>query len=93
MIGVFVGDDDAVEVIDVMADRGKAPQRFFFAESRVDQQPGLIRLEQSAVARTARTQYRYTQTDKFPPADLRMCAQAQGIMTNGKARVNRANSF
>jgi hypothetical protein len=93
MIGVFVGDDDAVEASDVTADRGEAPQRFFLAQSRVDQQPGLVRLEQSAIARTARSQYRYAQTDKIPPADLRMRAQAQGIMTNGKARVNRTNAF
>jgi hypothetical protein len=53
VIGVFVGDDDAVEAIDVAADRSQAPQRFFFAEACVDQQPGLVRLEQSAVARTA----------------------------------------
>jgi len=53
VICVFVGDDDAVEAIDIAADCGKAPHRFFFSESRVDQQPGPVRLEQGAVARTA----------------------------------------
>jgi hypothetical protein len=63
---MFVRDDDSVKTIDVAAHRGKAPQRFFFAEPRVNQQPGLVRLEQSAIARTARTQNRNAQTDKFP---------------------------
>jgi hypothetical protein len=53
VIRVFVGDDDAVESIDVAADRGQAPQRFFFAEARIYQQPGVAGFEQGAVARTA----------------------------------------
>ena len=66
VIGMFVGDDDTVETIDVASDRGKAPQRFFFAKPCVHQQTGLLRLEQGAVARTARTQNRDAQTDKSP---------------------------
>ena len=53
MIAMFMGDDDAVESIDIAADGGQASQRFFLAKPRVHQQPGLVRFEQGAVARTA----------------------------------------
>ena len=66
MIGMFVGNYDAVEPVDFAPYRGQAPQRFFFAEPRVHQKPGRIRLEQRAVARATRPQNRYAQTDKFP---------------------------
>ena len=93
VIGVFVGDDDAVEPVDLAPDRGEAPQRFFFAEARVHQQAGLLRFEQRAVARTARSQYRDAQTDKFPRRTGPQNAQAHRIMTKCGAGVNEANAM
>ena len=71
VIGVFVGNDDAVEPVDLAADRGKTPQRFFLAEAGVHQQPGLLRFEQRAVARASRSQYGDAQTDSFPRGQAR----------------------
>ena len=87
MIRMFVGDDDAVEAIYIASDRGQAPKRFFFAEPRVDKQPGLVRLEQGAVARTARPQNRYAQIDNYPRRTS-ASAQAHRIMTKRSAPVN-----
>jgi len=56
MIGVLVGDQDAVEVIGFLpAQRLKPPQHFFFAESCVNEESGVIGLKQRGVARTARS--------------------------------------
>ena len=59
VIGVFVGNDDAVEPVDLALDCGKAPQRFLLAKPRIDQQPGPLGFEQRAVARASRSQYRH----------------------------------
>ena len=56
MIGVFVGNQDAVEVVGFLpAQRFKAPQHFLFAESCVNEESGVIGLKQRGVARTARS--------------------------------------
>src|SRR5271155_1019726 len=54
MIGMLVGDEDAVEVADAAAQRFQPAQQFFLAQPRVDQQRGVIRLQQRAVAGTTR---------------------------------------
>jgi hypothetical protein len=69
-----MGNDNAIEAVDVAANGGKAPQRFLFAKARVNQKPGRIRFEQRAVARTARSKNGDAQTDKFP---RRMYAHAR----------------
>ncbi len=66
MIGVFVGDDDAVEPVDSECGRrGKAPQRFALAQAGIHQEARPGSLEQGAVARTARRENAYAKTDEF----------------------------
>jgi hypothetical protein len=45
MIAVFVGNQNAVEVLDVFFDGRKARQRFAFAEAGVNQEAGMLCLE------------------------------------------------
>jgi len=54
MIGVFVSDEDAVNVLDGSFDGREAPKRLAFAESGVHQESGSPGLEQRDVARAAR---------------------------------------
>ena len=53
MIAMFVGDDDAVKAVDLAADLGEAPKRFFLAETRIHQQTRPLGFEQRAIARAA----------------------------------------
>lgn len=53
MIEVFVGDEDAVDVVDTEFDGREARQSFAFAEATVHQESGALRLEQCNVARAA----------------------------------------
>ena len=88
MIAVFVGDDDAVEPVHLAADRGEAPQRFFFAKPRVHQQAGPLGFEQGAVARTSRSQDSDAQADTFPRRLGPENPKAHGIMTKYGGGVN-----
>jgi hypothetical protein len=45
VVGVLVGDEDAVEVVDGLLDGGEAGQSFTFAESRVNEEAGARGLE------------------------------------------------
>jgi hypothetical protein len=54
MIGVFVSDEDAVNVLDGSFDGREAPKRLAFAESGVHEESGSPGLEQRDVARAAR---------------------------------------
>jgi hypothetical protein len=78
---MFVGNQDSVDVLDVFAYRRQPRQRFPFAESRIHQQSGLLRLEQRDVPRAARRQNRDPQTDRFPlspcPFDTASAHRAQ----------------
>jgi len=53
VIGVFVGDEDAVEMVKGSFDSGKAGESFAFAESGVNEDAGTFGFEQSDVARAA----------------------------------------
>jgi hypothetical protein len=53
VIEVFVGDEDAVDVVDTKFDGREARQSFAFAEATVHQESGALRLEQCNVARAA----------------------------------------
>ena len=56
VIGMFVGNQDAVEVIGLLpAQRFKAPQHFFFAQACIDKESGVFGLKQRGVARTTRS--------------------------------------
>jgi hypothetical protein len=53
MIGVFVGDEDAVEMVDGALDGGEAGESFALAEAGVNEDAGAFRFEQGDVARAA----------------------------------------
>ena len=70
VIGMFVGDDDAVEAIEGMSQRGQAAQRFALSQARIHQQARLGSLEQGAIARTARRENAHAKADGSPPRNL-----------------------
>jgi hypothetical protein len=45
MVGVFVGDEDAVDALEASFDRRETGQRFAFAQSGVHEESGALRLE------------------------------------------------
>src|SRR3954471_1473427 len=55
MIGMFVRDENAVEALCGLLDRGKAAERFALAKPRVNEETRLRRLDQRTVARAARS--------------------------------------
>jgi hypothetical protein len=77
VIGVFVGDDDAVEAVNRIRESGQAPQRFALSQARVHQQARPGSLQQGAIARTARRENAHAKADgfSFRIPDLR-CAAA-----------------
>ena len=85
VIAVFVGNNDAVEPVDVAFDCGKAPQRFLLAKPCINQEPGPLRFEQRAVARASRSQYRNAQTDSFPQQVCRIMTKCGAAVNEDKA--------
>jgi len=69
MIGVFVGDQDGVEVADVAPDRSEAREGFAFSESCVNEDAGAFGFEQCKIARAAGRKNRNAQTDGNGPLD------------------------
>ena len=56
VIGVFVGNYDAIEVVGFRAaQRFQAAQRFFLAKPGIDKESGVFGLKQRGVARTTRS--------------------------------------
>ena len=53
VVGVLVGDEDAVELVDSSFDGGEAGEGFALAEAGVHEEAGALGLEQGDVARTA----------------------------------------
>ncbi len=53
VVGVLVGDEDAVDAVDSSFDGGEAGEGFAFAEAGVHEEAGALGLEQGDVARTA----------------------------------------
>ncbi len=66
MVGVLVGDEDAVEVVDGLLDGDEPGKSFALAESGVDEEAGARRFEQRDVARAAGRQNGYPQADRSP---------------------------
>src|SRR6516165_2551771 len=67
MIGVFVGDQDRVQMIDFTANGGEASERFAFTEAGVDEDASALSFKQREVARAARRQNGYPQADWNAP--------------------------
>ena len=57
MIGMFVRDQDGVDVFEVFADRGQAFAELLHAEPGVDQDARIFGGQQRGVARTAARQH------------------------------------
>jgi len=53
VIGVFVGDQDSVEVVYFPADGREPRQRFAFSQASVNKDAGAFGFEQRQIARTA----------------------------------------
>ncbi len=64
VVGVFVGDQDSVDVLDGSFDSREARQRFALAKTGIHQKAGPLGLEQCDVARAARRQDGYPQADR-----------------------------
>jgi hypothetical protein len=63
MVGVFVGDQDGIEVTDVRSNGGKARQGFAFSKPSVNEDAGAVGFEQREIARAAGRKNRDAQTD------------------------------
>ncbi len=82
MIGMFVGDDDAVEPLGGLLDHGEAAKGFALAQAGVHQQTRLRRLDQRTVARATRGQDADAKADavlRFGPG------RSAGRWNDGKA--------
>jgi len=65
VVGVLVGDEDTVDVVDGSFDGSEAGQRFAFAQTGVNEEAGPLGLKQRDVARAAGRQNGYPQADRF----------------------------
>ncbi len=65
VVGVLVGDKDAVDVVDGLFDSRESGERFALAETGVHEEAGALGLEQRDVARAAGRQDGNAQTDRF----------------------------
>jgi hypothetical protein len=92
MVAVFVGHQDAVNLLGARATKSfKAPQHFFLADAGVNQESGAPRFEQRGVARAARRQNGYAKRDTLPPqrASTIACTRhCNGMMAKCCAGVN-----
>lgn len=69
MVGMFVGDQDGVEMFEFPVDSGKPRQGFAFAKASVDKDAGAFGFEQRQIARTARRKNGNAQPDCFSPSN------------------------
>lgn len=67
MIGVFVGNENAVELLESDAHGSEARKGFALAETAIDEEAGVLGFEQGDVARTAGSQDGDAQADKLSP--------------------------
>jgi hypothetical protein len=50
---MFVGNQDAVDVVKLLLDGYQARESFFFPQSGIDKEASLLSFEQSAIARAS----------------------------------------
>jgi hypothetical protein len=65
MVGVLVGDEDAVDAIYGSFDGRETRKSFALSETGVHEEAGVLGLEQRDVARAAGRQNGYPQADRF----------------------------
>jgi len=75
VVGVFVGDENAVDAIDAQFDGREPRESFAFAEAAIHKESGTLRLEQGDVARAARRQDGNPQADRLLPENRRAKAR------------------
>ena len=67
VIGVFVGDENGIDAIDIALDGGEAGERFAFTKAGVYEDTGAFGFEQGEIARATRRKNRDAQADGRPP--------------------------
>ena len=67
VVGVLVGDENGVEMIDFTADSGETSQGFAFAKTGVDENAGALCFQQCDVARATGRKNGNAQADGCPP--------------------------
>jgi len=92
MIGVLVGNQDAVKAVEFVFAGGEPRQGLAFAESGVNQEARVLGFEQRAVARASRRQNGDAQSDEDPPAVFRMMAK-RGSAVNDKPKRGADSIF
>jgi len=85
VVGMFVGDDDAVEAIQGMSQRSQAAQGFALSQARIHQQARPGSFEQGAITRTARRENAHAKADGISPVPVAKAKKAAGrIMAKGR---------
>ena len=87
VVGVLVGDQDGVEMIDFAADSGQAGQGFAFAQTGIDEDARALCFQQREIAGTARSQNGDAQGDRNSPGKPRAAKTFQ-MMAEGRSSVN-----
>jgi len=89
VIGVFVGDQDAVEVVQFFFDGGEAGQSLALAQPGVHEDAGAFGLEQRDVARTAGRENGNAQTDGDSPEERNSKNEMRNLEDDGRAGESR----
>jgi hypothetical protein len=79
VVGVFVGDEDGIEMVEIALNGSEASQGFAFAQTSVYQDASAVRFEQGDVARTAGSEYGDAQADGNSPRENK------NLQNNGRA--------
>ena len=69
MVRVLVGDQNAIKVVEIFFDGGKARESFSLAQAGVHKEAGAFGFEQGDVARTAGRENGNTQADGDSPRE------------------------
>jgi hypothetical protein len=92
VVGMFVGDDDAVEVVNGIRKRGQAAEGFAFTESGIHQEARPGSFEQGAIAGTARRENAHAKADGFSPECCNPSARKSDATGGPKPRFARAQA-
>src|ERR1700674_2189320 len=87
MVGVFVGDENAVHASRAGApERLESAQHLFFAEAGVNQESGALGFEQCGIARTSRRQNGYAKRDRVPHEKEMIAERKGGVKGKNRGR-------
>ena len=88
MVGVFVGDQDAIEAVKVFFDGGQARQSFTLAQAGVHEEASAFGFEQRDVARTAGGENGNAQADGESPRKRQPKRETGKMMAERDKGVN-----